>query len=194
MGERLHEILAMDEERSLAESPRRARQGSRPIHRHDRLDHDSGSPRRRRRQRGGSEEIGASRGGLGTKIHAVVDASGLPIAFALSEGQAADITMAQPLLDEFVEAVVIADKGYDSDALAESLEERGCRVIIPPRSRRNHPRRFARSERRLYRQRHRVECFFQRLKRFRRVGTRYEKRAAKFLAMILLASCLLWTL
>lgn len=194
MGERLHEVLAMDEKRRLAEGPRRTRQGSRPIHRHDRLDHDSGSPRRRGRQRGGSEEIGASRGGLGTKIHAVVDASGSPIAFALTEGQAADITMAEALLDEFVETVVIADKGYDSDALADSLEKRGCRVIIPPRSRRNNPRRFALSERRLYRERHRVECFFQRLKRFRRVGTRYEKRAAKFLAMILLASCLLWTL
>jgi transposase len=102
--------------------------------------------------------------------------------------------MAELLLDDVAGAVVIADKGYDSDALADGLEQRDCRAIIPPRSRRNHPRRFGRSERRMYRKRHRVECFFQRLKRFRPIGTRYEKRAAKFLAMILLASCLLWSL
>ncbi len=184
----------MDEERRLAKSPRRACRGSRSLHRHDRFDDHPCSPRRRGRQRGGSEEIGASRGGLGTKIHAVVDASGSPIAFALTEGQVADITMAEPLLDDFAGAVVIADKGYDSDTLVDCLERQDCRAIIPPRSRRNHPRRFGRSERRLYRKRHRVECFFQRIKRFRRIGTRYEKRAANFLAMILLASCVLWSL
>ena len=102
--------------------------------------------------------------------------------------------MTKPLLDDIADAVVIADKGYDADSLVHNLQERRCRVIIPPRCHRNQPRRFGKRERRLYRLRHRVECFFQRLKRFRRVGTRYEKRAANFLAMVLLAACLLWML
>jgi putative transposase len=99
------------------------------------------------------------------------------------------MAMAEMMLQEASETIVIADRGYDADSLVTSLRDRGCKVVIPPRSNRKCRRRY---DRKLYGQRFRVECFFQRLKRFRRIGTRYDKRALHFLGMILIAAILLW--
>jgi transposase len=77
---------------------------------------------------------------LATKIHAVVDALANPVALSLTPGQAADITQAAPLLDEVEPDAFIGDKGYDSDALVEKLEQRGITPVIPPKANRKEPR------------------------------------------------------
>lgn len=123
-----------------------------------------------------------------TKIHAVVDALGKPVALSLTPGQAADITQAEPLLEELEPEAVIADKGYDSDALVERLDERMITPVIPPKANRNEPRQtdFA-----LYRERNLVERFFNTLKHYRGIATRYDKLANTFLAGVVLVCVLI---
>ena len=84
---------------------------------------------------------------------------------------------------------VIADKGYDSNALVEHIEAQQAEVIIPPRSNRKALRDY---DRHRYKARNLVERFFNRLKQFRRVATRYEKLAAHFAAMVRCACIVLW--
>ena len=74
--------------------------------------------------------MGRSRGGLTTKIHALVDAAGLPIALKLTEGQAHDGRSSDDMLDALVEGqILLADRAYDSDALRQSLDERGAWAV-----------------------------------------------------------------
>jgi len=118
---------------------------------------------------------------LTTKIHAIVDALGNPVALSLTPGQAADITQADPLLDQVAPDAFLADKGYDSDALVETLQKRGIAPVIPPKANRREPREtdFA-----LYRERNLVERFFCKLKQYRAIATRYDKLANTFLAAV----------
>ena len=135
--------------------------------------------------------MGRSRGGLTTKIHAVVDASGLPLRFALSPGQAHDSTLAGPLLDDQLppDGFVLADKAYDAEWIRAMIEAQDAVPIIPDRSTATTPHAFSRV---LYRMRNRVERFFNKLKQFRRIATRYEKLAANYLAMIKIATIRIW--
>jgi transposase len=95
------------------------------------------------------------------------------------------------LLSRIRRAYVIADRGYDSAALRDQLHKQRCRVVIP-----SHPKRRRRRpyNRQLYKRRHLVENFFQRLKRYRRIATRYDKLAATFFAMLCFAAVLIWLL
>ena len=131
-------------------------------------------------------QLGRSRGGLSTKIHAVVDENGQPKALELTPGQAADCTVAETLLAE-VEAgmVVIADKAYDTNAILDHLEEVGAITIIPSKSNRTEPRTL---DHEVYARRIMVERFFGRIKEFRRIATRYDKRARNFLSAVILAT------
>ena len=95
--------------------------------------------------------------------------------------------MAPQLLDGITHAYVLADKAYDADALVQSLEARGCEVIIPSRKNRILTRDI---DKHTYKERHLVENFFQKLKRPRRVGTRYEKLDCTFLSFVAMASIL----
>ena len=124
-----------------------------------------------------------------TKIHAVVDAHGNPVALSLTPGQAADITQAGPLLAELEPQAVLADKGYDSDDLVANLVGRGIKPVIPPKANRKHPREtdFA-----LYCERNVVERFFNKIKHYRGIATRFDKLASTFLAGVLLVSMLVW--
>ena len=128
-----------------------------------------------------------------TKIHAIVDALGNPVALSLTPGQAADINQAVPLLDQVDDRIepeaLLADKGYDSDALVETLEARGITPVIPPKANRKLPRKtdFA-----LYRERNLVERFFCKLKQYRAIATRYDKLAETFLAAVVLVCLLFW--
>ena len=124
-----------------------------------------------------------------TKIHAIVDALGNPVALSLTPGQAADITQAEPLLDQVAPDAFLADKGYDSDALVETLKKRGITPIIPPKANRREPRKtdFA-----LYRERNLVERFFCKLKQYRAIATRYDKLANTFLAAVAMVCILFW--
>lgn len=118
------------------------------------------------------------------------DALGNPLVFTLSGAQQADITLAQPLIDALPSVqVVIADKGYDAEALVQSIEQAGAQAVIPPRSNRRCPRTF---DTHRYRARHLIENLFARLKQFRRLATRYDKLAAHFAAFVTLASICVW--
>lgn len=134
--------------------------------------------------------MGRSRGGLTTKIHALVDAEGRPIALKLTEGQAHDGRSAADMF-ETVQAgqILLADRAYDSDTLRETLSERGAwgNIRLMP-NRKNRPAFSAW----LYRYRNLVERFFNKLKHFRAVATRYDKRDDNFLASIKLASLRIW--
>lgn len=102
----------------------------------------------------------------------------------------ADITEAPALLDQAPGAdAVIADKGYDANALVERIETAGAEAIIPPRSNRRTPRSY---DTHRYRARNLVERFFNQLKQFRRIATRYEKLAKHFAAMVTCRCIVLW--
>ncbi|WP_157134739.1 IS5 family transposase [Sphingomonas sp. PAMC 26605] len=134
--------------------------------------------------------LGRSRGGLTTKIHALVDAQGLPIRLSLTAGQAHDGPAAYRLLDRLdPRTIVLADKAYDADGIRELIEAQGAVPNIPAKANRKWKPCFSKV---LYRERNLVERFFSKLKHFRRIATRYDKLAENFLAMVQLASMRLW--
>lgn len=134
--------------------------------------------------------MGRSRGGLTTKIHALVDANGLPIALKLTPGQAHDGRSAADMLDTIgVGQVLLADRAYDSDALHRALAERGAQANVKPMPQRTNIPPFDRT---LYRRRNLIERFFSKLKHFRAVATRFEKHSANYLALVKLAAIKIW--
>ena len=134
--------------------------------------------------------MGRSRGGLTTKIHVIVDALGLPIDMVLSEGQAYDGHYAHELFKRLQpHTMVLADRAYDADAIRSSIAERGAWANIPPMPQRRFKPVFSRA---LYKARNLVERFFNKLKHFRAVATRYDKRDDNYLASIKLAAIRIW--
>jgi transposase len=134
--------------------------------------------------------MGRSRGGLTTKIHALVDANGLPILLKLTEGQAHDGRSAVDMLDGIGDGqILLADRAYDSDALRQSLAERGAWANVKPMPNRKNIPAFSQF---LYRHRNLVERFFNKLKHFRAVATRFEKHDANYLALVKLAAARIW--
>ena len=97
--------------------------------------------------------------------------------------------LAYELLGNIKDAYVAGDKAYDAAPLVQLLKSNGCNVVIPSKADRAGQRAI---DRHLYKERHLVECFFQRIKRFRRVSMRFEKLARNFLAFLHLASALVW--
>jgi transposase len=131
--------------------------------------------------------MGRTKGGLNTKIHAVVNARSQAIIIALSSGNEADISLAEELTECLLkDSTLIGDKAYDS-----STPAKGVKTCIPGRANRTTPVPFSAK---LYRRRHRVENFFQRIKRYRRVATRYDKLAETFLGFVCLAILLTFRL
>ncbi|WP_286184513.1 IS5 family transposase [Pantoea sp. Cy-639] len=145
--------------------------------------------------------LGRSRGGLTTKIHMLCDANGVPLRFLLSGGQASDISYAQPLLDDVCIPTskrgrprkrcrwLLADKGYDADALRRFCDRYRMQPVIPLRSMKRKPkpglsRLFDRPK---YRQRNVIERMFGWLKENRRIVTRFDKLAKSYGAMVSLA-------
>ena len=134
--------------------------------------------------------MGRSRGGLTTKIHALVDGCGLPIALKLTEGQAHDGRSAADMLGSVGPGqVLLADRAYDSDALRQALAERGAWANVKPMPGRKRVPTFSAF---LYKDRNLVERFFNKLKHFRGVATRYDKLAENYLAGVKLASLRIW--
>jgi transposase len=134
--------------------------------------------------------MGRSRGGLTTKIHALVDAFGLPIALKLTEGQAHDGRSGEDMLEALPrKCILLADRGYDSDALRAKVAARGATANIRPLDHRIDPPPFSP---RLYKHRNRVERFFNRIKHYRAVATRFDKHDANFLASVKLAAIRIW--
>nr|WP_086937282.1 IS5 family transposase [Pseudomonas putida] len=145
--------------------------------------------------------LGRSRGGLTTKIHMLCDANGVPLRFLLSDGQASDISYAEPLLDDVCIPTskrgrprkrcrwLLADKGYDADALRRYCDRYRMQPVIPLRAMKRKPkpglpRLFDRPK---YRQRNVIERMFGWLKENRRVVTRFDKLAKSYGAMVSLA-------
>jgi transposase len=136
------------------------------------------------------QAIGRSRGGLSTKIHALVDALGRPLALLLTPGQAHDLAAADAFLPQMAADLLIADRAYDADKrVLEPLAAAGKSAVIPPRPNRLAPRSF---DRELYKMRHLIENFFCKLKQFRAIATRYDKTAANFFAAVHLAAVTVW--
>ena len=120
--------------------------------------------------------MGRSRGGLTSKIHAVVDTNGLPVQLALTAGEAHDNRLAGKLLSHLRPGtMLLADRRYDAGWIRTLAADRGAWANIPPRGNRNDPIFFSPH---LYRARNLVERFFNKFKQCRRVATRYDKLAA----------------
>lgn len=147
-----------------------------------------------------TEALGRSQGGFSTKVHLRAEGSGKPMTFVLTPGQFHEAPIFEQLMEQGVvkrangqirrrPKRIIADKGYTGKKIRQYLRQRAIRVTIPTRK---NERRSSRFDRALYRERNRVERLINRLKQFRRVATRYEKRASNYLAMGIIASIVLW--
>ena len=132
-----------------------------------------------------AEALGRSRGGFSTKIHVACDGLGKPVKIILTPGQDHDVTQGPALIAGSDAKKIIADKGYDSDALIAAIEARHAEAVIPPRSNRLEERSYDKEE---YKQRNIVERFINVMKQCRRVATRYEKTARNFLGVVALAA------
>jgi transposase len=134
--------------------------------------------------------MGRSRGGLTSKIHALVDADGRLIDVRLTGGQVHDSVEAESLLERLGEgAILLADKGYDSNAIRALAADRTAWANIPPRSNRKSSFVFSSW---VYRQRNLVERFFNSIKQFRGIATRYNKDQRNFIAAVKIIACRLW--
>ncbi|WP_107917575.1 IS5 family transposase [Sphingobium yanoikuyae] len=138
----------------------------------------------------GDRGMGRSRGGLTSKLHALVDADGRPVGLRLTGGQVHDACEAEALIEAIPEgATLLGDKGYDSNAIRQAAAARNVWANISNRSNRKQPFAFSPW---LYKQRNLVERFFNRIKQFRGIATRYDKDPANFLAAIKLICVRIW--
>ena len=139
------------------------------------------------------QDIGLSRGGKNTKIHALVDGLGNPIRLIFTGGEIHYSKKAVPLLKGFEIAgnAVLGDKAFGTVEVLTYIREHGAEVVIPPKSNAINPWNcdFHR-----YKERHLVECFFNKLKHFRRIATRYDKLSTMFQAFVYLAAIMIWLL
>ena len=140
---------------------------------------------------GGQEKqaLGRSKGGFSSKIHVKVDSFGLPLCLILTPGQDSEIKTAKELLGDELSEYLLADKAYDSNEFREELKNRGTTAVIPSKKNRIVP---IEQDTHIYKDRNYVERFFNRVKSFRRIATRYDKTAAMFLGALTLVSILLW--
>ncbi len=145
--------------------------------------------------------MGRSRGGFGTKVHVRAEGQGKPLVFMLTGGERHEQTVFESLMERGAVRRVgpgrprlrpkqlVGDKGYSTEKVRGYLHRHGIGVVIPYRA---NQRTSGSLDRRLYRERNRVERLINRLKQFRRIATRYEKRAANYLAMLTIAAITLW--
>jgi transposase len=147
------------------------------------------------------QALGRSRGGFSTKIHERAEGGGKPIVLLVTGGERHESRYLEPLLERGAvkrpgrgrprlrPQRVAGDKGYSYPHIRRYLRRRRIGAVIPTRADQPRQRRF---DRVAYRTRNRVERLLNRLKQFRRIATRYEKRAVNYLAMLTLAAILLW--
>jgi transposase len=147
---------------------------------------------RRERQKSGGQDaqaLGRSRGGFSTKIHAKVDGLGNPLCFIVTGGECHESTQAEALLGEQVGDFVLGDRAFDSDDLIAFIIDHGAVPVIPPRKNRKEPRAYDTWR---YRERALVECFFNKIKHFRHIFSRFDKLASRFLGFLHFAGALIW--
>jgi transposase len=118
-----------------------------------------------------------------------VDAHGLPVRMVMTHGTAADCTQARCLIEGITAEHLMADRGYDSDAIVQQAENQGMRPVIPPRKNRKIPREYDKD---LYKLRHLVEKAFLHIKRWRGIATRSAKNTASFLSAVQIRCIAIW--
>ena len=141
---------------------------------------------------GGQAEqvLGRSRGGFSTKIHISVDGLGNPLRFLLSAGQRHDMSQAEALLAGLLAVdYVIGDRSYDASELLEIIVNSGAVPAIPSHPRRAEQRKY---DKHLYKERHLVECLSNKIKHFRRVFSRFDKLASRYLGFLNFTGALIW--
>lgn len=138
-----------------------------------------------------AQAMGRSKASLSTKIHMACDALGYPLGFILTGANVSDFDQCKPLLRAHLKpgALAMMDKGYDSDAIRAYVNQLGATAVIAL-----HPNRAQKPafDQHLYRERHRIENLFAKLKHFRRIATRYEKLPSSFAAMLSIACIIIW--
>lgn len=139
------------------------------------------------------QALGRSRGGVGTKLHLLVDEAQRLMSICLSPGQASDYRYAPELIEHAASEgdlkILCADKGYDSEMLRRKIRESGMRPVIPKRGNSLQSPDFCPE---IYRHRNMIERFIGRLKENRRVATRYDKKATTYASFIFLAAIKNW--
>ncbi len=132
-----------------------------------------------------SQALGRSVGGFSTKIHITVDGLGNPLRFALTARQRHAMTCAEGYSSEYV----IADSAYDADSLVQLITRMGAKPVIRPRINRRESRDY---DTHLYRERHRVECFINKIKHYRRIFSCFDKLAGRYLGFLSFVAAIIW--
>ena len=142
------------------------------------------------RKKGGQDAacLGRSRGGFTRKLNLSLSDAWVPLRLILTLGHRNDIMQAPALIQGYTAKYVIADKAYDSDAFREEIVSAGGVAVIRPRESRIDPRPY---DANLYKRRNIIERFFHRLKQYRRVATRYDKLAIRYLGLVHFAAILI---
>ena len=118
-----------------------------------------------------------------------VDALGNPLRFRLTAGQRHDITQAEALIADYDFERVIADRAYDADDFIQVIIDKEAEVVIPPRKNRKQSREY---DKHLYKERHLVECFINKIKHYRRIFSRFEKLSKHYLGFLSFVGALIW--
>jgi transposase len=135
-----------------------------------------------------SQALGRSRGGFSTKIHVKVDALGLPLAFVLTGGEVHEMKAVHDLLSNDCE-FFLADRAYDCDELRNTLQNSGVISVIPGKKNRS---KFIEYDKEIYKERNKVERFFNRIKQYRRISSRFDKTSSMYKGSLTFVSILLW--
>jgi len=126
---------------------------------------------------------------LSTKIHIAVDALGNELRLLYSAGQVHESTKAEALIADLPAENVIGDKAFDSDRFRAHLATRSIAAVIPSNASRS---RAIPYDRHLYKERHLVECFINKIKHFRRIATRYDKTITSYASFVAVACVMVW--
>jgi transposase len=149
-------------------------------------------PARREPQKNGTQAdqaLGHSRGGFSTKIHITTDGLGNPLRLELTPGQRHDIIKAHDLIVDLEFEHLIADRSYGAEDFRQELIAAGTEPVIPPKTNALQPHAYDEWR---YRERHLIECFIGKIKHFRRVFSRFDKLASRFLGFLHFVSTLVW--
>jgi transposase len=142
-------------------------------------------------KKGGQTEqaLGRSRGGFSTKIHVTVDGLGYPLRLHLTAGQRHDIIKAHDLIVNLDFDFVIADRSYGAQNFRDEIIASGAEPVIPPKKNAKEPHEYDEWR---YRERHLIECFIGKIKHFRRVFSRFDKLAKRYLGFLQFVGTLIW--
>jgi transposase len=135
------------------------------------------------------QALGRSKGGFSTKIHAKVDALGNVLKLIITPGQRNEATQATTLLEGYTGEYTLGDRAYDSNEIRKTIKEKGSKAVIPPQSNRIIQHEY---DKHIYKERHAIECFFGKIKHFRRIFSRYDKEGRTYAAFLSFVGAILW--